>query len=107
MKEIEEDTKKWKNIPCSWTGRTNIVKMSKAICTFNAIPIKIPSTIFKEMEQIILKFIWNQKRPQIDRGMLKKKAKVDGITIPDFKLHYKAVVIKIVWCWEGVKMVEK
>ena len=110
MKEIKDNINSWREIPCLWIGRINIVKMTmvpKAIYRFNTNSMKLPMVFFTKLQQKISQFVWKHKRPQRAKALLRKKNRAEWINFHDFRLYYKVTVIKIGWYWHKNRNIDQ
>ena len=111
IKEIKEDTNKWKGVLCRWIGITTMAEIAillKVIYRFNAIPIKITMAFFTEIKKKkLLKFIWSQIRHQTAKELMRKKKQSRGITLSDCKLNYTPMVIKTVCYWHKNRKIDR
>ena len=110
MKEIKDHINRWRDIPRSWVGRINIVKMTvlaNAIYRIQCDPYQITNGIFHRTKTKISQFIWKHKRPWIAKAVLRKKNGVGGINLPDFRSYYKATVNKTVWYWRKNRNIDQ
>ena len=110
MKEIKNNINRWRDIPCSWVGRINIVKMTiipNAIYRFSVIPIKLPMAFFTEVEQKNVTIHMETQKTVNSQSSLEKENEAGGINLPDFRLYYKATVIKAVWYWHRDRNIDQ
>ena len=110
MKEIKDYSNRWRDIPYSWTGRINIVKMTilpKAIYRFSAIPYQSTSGIFHRTRTKNFTICMETQKTPKAKAILREKNGTEGIMLPDFRLYHKATVIKTVWYWHTNRNIDQ